>query len=82
MVNLGGKSELTGKHEVNPMVNLGGKSGKHEVNPEVNLGGKSELTGQPLQVGAYTVSGNTVTENVIFFLEHFLMTFFYFFNFS
>ena len=40
-VNLGGKSELTGKHEVNPMVNLGGKSGKHEVNPEVSLVGKS-----------------------------------------
>ena len=28
------------------MVNLGGKSGKHEVNPEVNVGGKSELTGK------------------------------------
>ena len=41
MVNLGGKSQLTGKHEVNPVVNLGGKSGKHEVNPMVNLGGKS-----------------------------------------
>ena len=39
MVNLGGKSELTGKHEVNLMVNLGGKSGKHKVNPEVSLEG-------------------------------------------
>ena len=32
--------------------------------------------GQPLQVGAYTVSANTVTENVINVLEHFFNDFF------